>query len=304
MTTIPSRLPPYCDANLSGSRVQLVPHSHIIFNGARIELPGENVIFLRLSPDGTRFAGVGHLSGSVWTWEGAWKRDGSCEGMSPVIYDSAGVLQIVRKSTGSNPTGAQGWRYVADDGRLVEAWKTYADPVRHIWEYTDRGDVTVGQGGDEEGLQVLIRGRRVLLQAGYVRNIQCYRAGDRIVIAAIKDALTPLFYDLTGAEIDALPTYVLPTPLPIPVPAPVPGPPAPAPVPQPTPPSEESVIPKITVTQYGASIIKGVPWEVDATIGDTEVVVRIAGDGNLTIRAKNPAGEDATGLKRHVEVGA
>lgn len=67
-------------------------------------------------------------------------------------------------------------------------------------------------------------------------------------------------------------------------------------------PEEESVIPKITVKQFGSTLVKGTPWSVDATIGDTDVTVRIGGDGNLTLTARNPAGEDATGLRRYVEV--
>lgn len=63
------------------------------------------------------------------------------------------------------------------------------------------------------------------------------------------------------------------------------------------------VNPKITVKKFGPAIVKGQPWQVDATIGDTDVTVRIGGDGNLTLHAKNAAGEDQTGQARHVQIG-
>lgn len=63
------------------------------------------------------------------------------------------------------------------------------------------------------------------------------------------------------------------------------------------------VNPKITVKKFGPTLVKGQPWQVEAMIGDTDVVVRIGGDGNLSISAVNAAGIDLTGKARHVEVG-
>ena len=62
------------------------------------------------------------------------------------------------------------------------------------------------------------------------------------------------------------------------------------------------VHPKITIKHYDDRLTKGLAWRVDATIGDTDVTVRIGSDGNLTIAAKNRAGSDKTGLARHIEV--
>lgn len=70
----------------------------------------------------------------------------------------------------------------------------------------------------------------------------------------------------------------------------------------PTIPDEDDMVPKITVHSYDRTLERGKPWQVDATIGATEVTVRIGSDGNLTIAAANAAGSDRTGLRRIVEV--
>ena len=67
---------------------------------------------------------------------------------------------------------------------------------------------------------------------------------------------------------------------------------------------DDMVRPQITIKQFDTALTRGMPWHVQAHIGDTDVVVRIGGDGNLTIAATNPAGSDKTGMPRHVEVGA
>lgn len=64
-----------------------------------------------------------------------------------------------------------------------------------------------------------------------------------------------------------------------------------------------AIRPVITVKQFDSHLAHGVPWQVVAHIGDTDVTVRIGGDGNLTIAAVNEAGAEATGKSRHVEVG-
>ena len=63
-----------------------------------------------------------------------------------------------------------------------------------------------------------------------------------------------------------------------------------------------AIRPQITIKKYDTVLTRGTPWRVQATIGDTDVVVRIGGDGNLTIAAVNAAGSEATGKPRHVEV--
>lgn len=255
--------PPYCDANLTGSRVQLVVDRHVLFNGQAIPVPtpGQNVLYLRLSPNGAQFAGVGHVDNRCWEWDGTWHNRGPAEGQNPVIYDANGVLQIVRETEGA-PTGSQGPRYVDDADQIVSADSTIADEARHIWQYTTRGDITVGQGGDEEGLQALVRGRRVRLATGRVRNVHFYRGAGQIVIACVRDAATPLFFDFRESELDALPTYELPSP-PIVTPDPIPGPPTPGPGPGPVPEPEPKPVPPPAPTPEDSML---------PHIGDNEII--------------------------------
>lgn len=63
-----------------------------------------------------------------------------------------------------------------------------------------------------------------------------------------------------------------------------------------------AIRPQITIKKYDTVLTRGTPWRVQATIGDTDVVVRIGGDGNLTITAENAAGSDATARPRFVDV--
>lgn len=63
-----------------------------------------------------------------------------------------------------------------------------------------------------------------------------------------------------------------------------------------------AIRPGITIQKYDTVLERGTPWRVQAIIGETTVVVRIGGNGNLTITAENAAGSDATALPRHVEV--
>ena len=63
-----------------------------------------------------------------------------------------------------------------------------------------------------------------------------------------------------------------------------------------------AIRPQITIQKYDTVLVRGTPWRVQAIIGDTDVVVRIGGDGNLTLTAVNAAGSEATGKPRHVEV--
>ena len=81
--------------------------------------------WMRLASDG-RVVGNAQKGGQVWEWaDGRWHDRGPSFGNRPVIYTPAGDLDIVRGA--GTFTGALGWRYVADDGRLIAAWETY-DP--------------------------------------------------------------------------------------------------------------------------------------------------------------------------------
>lgn len=229
-----STLPAYCDRTFE-VEVELVPDSHLVFRRQRVDMPPgmDNVLFPRIAPDGTRFAGIGHRhdargDGQCWEWDGAWHDRGPTHGIQSVIYDASGVLQIVRGP--GEPAGSQGFRYIDETGRIVLAWETY-DPttpmaralgIDHLWEWTALGDVVIGQGGDEGGLQALVRGRRVLLADGDCRFIHAYRRGDVFALALVRNgaAMFPMF---TLDELLAMPTYAVPGTTPFP-PPPIPDP--------------------------------------------------------------------------------
>ena len=217
----------YVDACVNGDVTALIKDSHLQTPGGRVELPGgQNLLYISAACDGSgRFAGVGHRDDRAYEWTGIWSSPGMAFGVNSVIYDSAGKLRV---AWATGPTGSQGWRYRADDGRLVTGDESYADPARHLWEYTIRGDIRCGQGGDEEGLQCLVRGRRVLVEPGVIRFIRFRREGDRLALAWIRqDTRAAAALWLSVAELEAYPTYTVPGTNPPPPPPPSPPPPPP-----------------------------------------------------------------------------
>jgi hypothetical protein len=241
MSTSQTNPPPYCDYN-ANSKVELVVNSHIIFNGMIVQFPtlGNDIIFLALSPDGTKFAGIGHNDGLCWEWINEWFNRGPVVGPNGVIYNAANELVIVN-ATGT-PTGSQGWRYIDDSGDLVMAWTTYADKVNDIYQYITHNGIIVGQGGSG-GLVAIINNHKVMIKPGNIQNIHFYKSGNDLYISGIQDALYTLFYHLTVAALNSLPPVVVvtppvvippnPAPLPVPIPQPPTIPESPKPVPVP-----------------------------------------------------------------------
>lgn len=149
----------YCDSKPSGEYAVLFAGSHLQTHLGRIELPGEDVLFVRVgfwrTADGRlvfAITGQGHDSGVCWLWaEGAWTEHGPTNGVSPAIIDNDGNLLIVRP--GPDVT-SQGYRFADEHNRAWMGDETYADKDRQIWEYTTLAEVTIGQG--ESGCQVLL----------------------------------------------------------------------------------------------------------------------------------------------------
>lgn len=203
----------YAYACPNGERAVLIKDRHIDTHVGGVPLPlGQNTLYLTLPCDGSgRIAAVGGRDDRAWEWVGGqWHDRGSAFGVNAVIYDAKKQLRVVWEA--GTPTGSQGWRYVDDAGDLVTGDASYADVERHLWERTCRGNICCGQGGDEEGLQCLVSGRRVLVRAGVVRFVRFERAGAAIALAWIQqDEASAGIATFTEASLNALPTYTLPT---------------------------------------------------------------------------------------------
>jgi hypothetical protein len=185
--------------------------------------------------------------------------------------------------------GAPDGLSVLTDGGEVVCRKDVRMSVPGMFYPVSAGDLTVGER-PEGGVAVQFAGGalRVAFAGQDTPTPSC--ATDGMLYAIVTGGPQGVrVLVATAAELAGLPTSA-PSPTPVPQPAPPPTP------------EDPPVNPKITVKQFGKTLAKGQPWQVNATIGDTDVTVRIGSDGNLTIHAKNPAGEDQTGAPRHVEV--
>jgi hypothetical protein len=219
-----------------GSYGGVFPGSHIQTYRERVELPGEDILFL----DGTRFqgricmAGQGHSSGFAWLYaDGKWRHlvqtalnTHETFGVNPCRFDggklyiatsgySYDVLDLATGEVESHMAqiGTQGIRYV-ENGVPVSGDATYTAPGAQLHEYTVRGDVTAGQG-HESGL--LVNGR--VLEPGLCYFVRFERSGDALAIATVKlqDRQAVLHW-LTVAEIASLPNLGTTEPDPVPVP--------------------------------------------------------------------------------------
>jgi hypothetical protein len=150
--------------------------------------------WMRLAPDG-RVVGNAQNGGQVWEWaDGRWHDRGPSFGNRPCIYDAAGGLEIVTRA--DTFTGALGWRYVADDGRLIAAWETY-DPhtplavelgVTQLWEWIQHGPFVVGQGADGGIFALDLRnGLRYQLGAGQSRLMAFALEGEQCAVAWVQE---------------------------------------------------------------------------------------------------------------------
>jgi hypothetical protein len=214
----------YCDALPSGAWVVSLKGGGLDTDHGPIpRCPGGNLLWVRIAPDGVRFAGIGNDDDRCWLWDGTrWLNNGPAFGPRAVIWQGD-VLAVVRQA--GTPTGAIGWRYVADDGSLVMSKDTYADEARHIWEYTTRGDLVIGQAATGEGCEALVAGRRVLLAAGDAYAVNFNRHGDACSVACYLPDRSVLLW-FTRADLDRLPTWTIPVAPPPPPPSnPPPEPP-------------------------------------------------------------------------------
>jgi hypothetical protein len=162
-------------------------------------------------------------------WNGnAWSSHGLAFGPRSVIFDAAGTLRVI---SGPPPVG---YRYVADDGRLITAAETYADPARGLYEYTERNGTIIGQGGsgalgEDPCIARLPDGTYRLIEEGTCRFINVTRWGDQLAVAFVReDCNVSVLRWLTVAELAQLPRYMPGQLMPaaVPQPASTPAPPA------------------------------------------------------------------------------
>jgi hypothetical protein len=206
----------YCDGTPAGAWVALVADSHLETDAGRVELPhGQNLLYVRMAPDGMRFAGVGHRDDLCWQWNvmlRRWDSHGLAFGPRAVSYAPDGSLQVIR-----HPPAAP----------------TLHDKDRRIHEYTELGGLTIGHGGNgllgEDPAIALIDGRR-LIEEGQCRFFNATEA-DRVCIAYVReDTRESVIRWMTRDELRALP-IANDAPIPEPIPVPVPEP---EPIPMPT----------------------------------------------------------------------
>lgn len=204
----------YVDATPAGAFVALIKDSHLMTDAGHVPLPqGQNLLYVRIAPDGLRFAGVGHQDDLCWQWNHIlrrWDAHGLAFGPRAVSYTHDGALQVVRHAP---------------------AAPTLHDAARQIHEYTELPGLTIGHGGDgphgEDPAIALMDGRRYLIEEGQCRFINVRESG-RLSIAYVReDTRESVIRWMTRDEISALPVVVatlLPAPPPQTPPQPEPAP--------------------------------------------------------------------------------
>jgi hypothetical protein len=248
----------YSDAHPSGAYAVTVAGKHVATDEGPVAFPGENILYLRLCLfAGHRYlAGVGHQTDQAWLWRdgGAppWNSSGPAAGVNAcAFWAERGYLWVCRGGDQADrfdllpdggsareylATGSQGIRWVRDDSAVLTGDATYVDKARGLWEYTDYGNVAIGQG-PETGCVVRFKadGLGRLLEPGAVRFVRVQRVGDEFAIAMTRqDIGACVIVWATLAELLALPVapWVVP---PVVVP-PVVTPPVTFPIPPTIPP--------------------------------------------------------------------
>lgn len=270
----------YADATPSGAYVVFTPSVGFQTSAGPVALPpGEpwGAGYVRCTDvGGLRFAGQAHstIEPACWEWTGlGWfSFPQPCAGVSPCLYDLSGNLL---RSDGS--VGSQGYRYAwpngTPSGEIVSGDATYG-PWHDLSQYSQAGDsLWIGQAMQDGG-GVLVWDGSVLrqLEAGVTTFIRVQVEGEQVAVA-FNNNVGCVIYQLTQAELLALPVYTPPSPEPKPVPTPQPKP---EPIPMPSAPNVLAQIravfaahPEINtredgtrgrMTDYVVLALGGVPW--------------------------------------------
>jgi hypothetical protein len=187
-------------------------------------------LFVRFREDAGAFAGQAADADDVpMEYVGAqWgQREGRAWGVSPVIYDLAGVLQIAREG---GPAGSQGYRSVTPDGtptgRIVYGDETYGPTPQAplLYQWTDlsvAGEprLVIGQEDGERGVLVLDGTTYRRFASGRCFTVRGRRTGQQCSVTYYRELGGQLYECVhswpTVAALRALPPVVAP-PIPIP----------------------------------------------------------------------------------------
>lgn len=207
----------YAAARPGGKYAALVTGQHVQTPHGLVPLPkGQNLLFVDLAPDGVELAGTGGADDRAWFWTGTeWIDRGGAYGAHAVLFQPDGALYINHNH--ALPTGV---RQFSDAGTLVTCEQSNVDTGKRLWEFTTRGGITIGQGGEgpdggDPMVAVLPDGTARLLQKGTCRAIRFYREGDELAIAWWQeDQRGAGLLWATVQDIEALPVYQRPVPIP------------------------------------------------------------------------------------------
>jgi hypothetical protein len=230
-------------------------------------------------------AGQGHFSGTAWLWiRGGWEAHGQAFGISSCAFDqTTNELLVCRRKlhpedpnsdlmvwarisleTGVErvevlPTGSQGIRFVAWDGRVITAAASYNNPAHGLAGETDYGDVAFGETDlgcavrfayDEQGKP---DGKLRMVEPGLNWFIRIGREHGLFSVAMnCRDTKKAVIGWFTAEELRALPLLMAEEPQPEPE---EPEEPTPEPEPQP----EPEPMPEPVLSLFDAMVIV---WEL------------------------------------------
>lgn len=257
-----------------------IPLPEYVVNGHRLL---DDPLYLRITQSGPlKLAGQSH--GGLGNWEyagGLWAVKGPSYGVNPVIYNAGGTL-----FEGAPQYGSQGLRFFAlapmpvctgnAERTLCTGDNTYADPARRIGEWTELGNVTLGQSGFS--CIAIYGGQRYVLDTGACVELHMTRAGSSLAISYyLQDQNRRVFRWLEESELPLFPAQPSTEPEPQPNPEPQPQP-------QPSPncgqeghvADWQKIMPnRIDMVQRFKDLFPA-EWHAMNTAGDTTLIRRIA----------------------------